>query len=165
MTPRNVGKLSLATEGDRDLVMTRVFNAPRRMVFDAWTRPELLKRWLGIQNGWSMTVCEVDLKVGGGYRFVWSRQGGGNLGMRGVYREIVPGERIVSTEVFDDAWYPGEAVGTLTFVEQDGKTTVTSTMRYASKEALEAVLKTPMERGVAASYDKLEELLVSQAAA
>ncbi|WP_164001660.1 SRPBCC family protein [Pyxidicoccus caerfyrddinensis] len=165
MTTNNVGKLSLRTEGDRDLVMTRVFNAPRRLVFDAWTRPELLKRWLGVQNGWSMTVCEVDLKVGGGYRFVWSRPGTGNMGMRGVYREIVPGERLVSTEVFDDAWYPGEAVGTLTFVEQDGKTTVTSTMRYASKEALEAVLKTPMERGVATSYDKLEELLVSQAAA
>lgn len=162
---KNVGKLSVTTEGDRDIVMTRVFNAPRHLVFAAWTRPELIQRWLGIQNGWTMSVCEVDLRVGGRYRFAWSKQGAATMAMGGVYREIVPNERIVNTELFDDPWYPGEGQGTVTFVEQDGRTTVISTIRYASKEAREAVLKTPMERGVAASYDKLEELLVAQAAA
>jgi uncharacterized protein YndB with AHSA1/START domain len=83
------------------------------------------------------------------------------MGMRGVHREIVPAERIVATEVFDDPWYEGEAVSTVVFVEQGGKTTVTNAVRYASKEIRDAVLRTPMERGVAAGYDKLADLLAS----
>ena len=92
--------------------MTRVFDAPRSLVFDAWTKPELLKRWLGVRGGWSMVVCEVDLKVGGTYRFVWRGPDKAEMGMGGVYREIVPPERLVATESFDDPWYPGEAFRT-----------------------------------------------------
>jgi uncharacterized protein YndB with AHSA1/START domain len=144
--------------------MTRVFDAPRNLVFDAWTKPELLKRWLGAMPGWSMPICEIDLKVGGSYRYVWRNDADGtDMGMGGVYREIVPVERIVATEKFDQSWYPGEAVGTMVFAEQDGKTTLTQTMRYESQEARDAVLKSGMETGVESSYDKLEELLASMA--
>jgi uncharacterized protein YndB with AHSA1/START domain len=158
---KNTGTLKVTTPTDREIAMTRVFDAPRRLVFDAHTKPELLKRWLGVFGGWSLVVCEIDLKVGGTYRYVWRGPDRSDMGMRGVYREIVPAERIVATESFDDPWYEGEAVGTTVFVEQGGKTTLTTTVRYASKEVRDAVLKSPMEHGVAASYDKLAELLAS----
>ena len=156
------GTLKIAAHGDRELVMTRVLNAPRRLVFDAFTKPELVKRWLLGPDGWSMPVCEIDLRVGGTYRYVWRRdRDGTEMGMGGVYREIVVPERLVSTEKFDEAWYPGEAVGTVVFVEQGGKTTVTQTVLYDSRETRDGVLKSPMESGVAASYDRLEALLAS----
>ncbi len=156
---QNTGKLQVTTPSEREIAMTRVFDAPRRLVYDAHTKPELVKRWLGVFGGWSLAVCEIDLRVGGSYRYVWRRDSGTEMGMGGVYREIVPGARIVATEKFDDPWYEGEAVGTTTFVEEGGKTTLTTTVLYASREVRDAVLKTPMETGVAASYDKLEELL------
>ena len=131
------------------------------MVFDALTKPELVKRWLGGFGGWSMAVCEVDLKVGGSYRYVWRGPDGREMGMRGIYREIVRPERIVSTEVFDDPWYPGEAVGTAVLVERGGRTTLTTTVLYASKEARDGVLESPMESGVAKSYDALDALLAA----
>src|SRR5437867_2456992 len=145
--------LEVTTPSDREIVMTRVFDAPRRLVFDAWTKPELLKRWLGVRGGWSMTVCEVDLKVGGGYRFVWRGPDGTDMGMRGVYREIARPDRLVSTESFDDPWYEGEAVDTMVLVEHDGKTTVTTTVLYTSREVRDGVLKSGMAGGVAESYD------------
>ena len=156
---KNTGNLKVTTPTDREIAMTRVFDAPRKLVYDAWTRPELLKRWLGVFGGWEMTICEIDLKVGGAYRYVWRGSDGAEMGMRGVYREIVPAERIVCTEVFDQPWYEGEAVDTLVFVEQGGKTTATTTVLYASKAVRDAVLKSPMEQGVAAGYDQLEKLL------
>lgn len=158
---KNTGALIVTTPTDREIAMTRVFDAPRRLVFDAYTKPELLKRWLGVFRGWSMAVCEVDLRVGGAYRYVWRGPGRADMGMRGVYREIVPFERIVCTESFDEPWYPGEALDTTVLVEQGGKTTMTTTVLYESKEIRDAVLKSPMEQGVAASYDKLAELLAS----
>jgi len=158
------GTLSVTTPSEREIAMTRVFDAPRHMVFDAWTKPELIRRWLLGPDGWSMPVCEVDLRVGGKYRYVWRRDADGSeMGMGGVYREIVAPERIVATERFDEAWYPGEAVGTLVLVEQRGRTTLTQTLRYESREARDAVLKSPMETGVAAGYDRLEELLATMA--
>jgi uncharacterized protein YndB with AHSA1/START domain len=133
-------------------------------VFDAWTKPELIKRWLGVFGGWKFVVCEVDLKVGGKYRYVWRGPGGEELAMGGVFREIVRPERLVCTEKFDEPWYPGDAVDTTVFVEKGGKTTVTTTVLYASKEARDGVLKSPMEGGVAKSYDKLAEVLAATAA-
>ena len=156
---RNSGNLKLTASGDREIVMTRVFDAPRNLVFDAYTKPELLKRWLGVFGGWSMPVCEVDLRVGGKYRWVWRNTDGREMGVRGVYREVVRPERLVNTEKFDDPWYPGESLITTTLAEQGGRTTFTSTILYESQEARDAVLKSPMERGVAASYNKLAELL------
>lgn len=161
---RNVGQLSVSTPSDREIAMTRVFDAPRHLVFEAMTRPELLKRWLLGPDGWTMPVCEVDLRVGGAYRYVWEK-GDTRMGMGGVFQEIAPPERIVQTEVFDDAWYPGEAVNTTRLTEENGRTTMTLTVLYQSKEARDGVLASPMEEGVAASYDRLAELLASQVAA
>ena len=154
-------QLKVTTPSDREVVMTRVFAAPRRLVFDAWTKPELLKRWLFGPPGWSMVVCDVDLRVGGTYRYVWRGPDGVEMGMGGVHREIVVPERIVCTQLFDQDWTGGEAVGTLVLSERGGITTLTNTVRYASPEAREAVLKTPMEQGMAMGYDRLEELLTS----
>lgn len=155
------GKLALTTPSEREIAMTRLFDAPRRLVFDAWTKPELVKRWLGVRAGWTMPICEIDLKVGGTYRYVWRGPDGREMGMGGVFREIVRPERLVVTESFDESWYAGEAVDTTVLVERGGKTTVTTTVFYESKEARDAVLTTPMARGVAESYDKLAELLAS----
>src|SRR5256886_1630941 len=159
---KSAGTLHLTAPGERDIVMTRVFDAPRQLVFDAHTKPELVKRWLLGSPGWSMPVCEIDLRVGGKYRYVWRHdRNGTEMGMGGVYREIAAPERIVNTERFDEAWYPGEAVGTLVLSELAGKTTITQTVLYQSREARDAVLKSGMERGVATSYDRLAELLAS----
>ncbi|HWZ85083.1 MAG TPA: SRPBCC family protein [Thermoanaerobaculia bacterium] len=159
---RNAGALTVTAPGDREIAMTRTFDAPRRLVFEAWTTPELLKRWLSGPPQWSLDVCEIDLRVGGRFRYVWRNSRNGDLmGMGGVYREIVVPERVVATEQFDDPWYPGEAVGTVVFVESGGATTITQTIRYGSREARDGVLKSPMEEGVGHSYDKLAELLAS----
>src|SRR5262245_8270777 len=125
---KNTGTLKVTTPTDREIVLTRVFDAPRHLVFDAMTRPELLKRWFFGPPSWSLAVCEIDLKVGGAYRYVWRGPDGVEMGMGGVYREIVVPERIVCTEKFDQPWYPGEAVGTLVLVEHSGKTTLTNTI-------------------------------------
>ena len=159
---KNSGTFNITAHGDREIVVTRVFDAPRRMVFDAYTKPQLLKQWLLGPDGWSMPVCEIDLRAGGKYRYVWRNDGNGReMGMGGIYREVVAPERIVVTEVFDEAWYPGEAVDTITLVEQDGKTTLTQTILYNSRETRDAVMKSPMQYGMAMSYDKLEEFLPS----
>jgi len=156
------GALTVAANGERELVMKRVLNAPRKMVFDAFTKPELVKRWLLGPDGWSMPVCEIDLKVGGKYRYVWKHmENGTEMGMGGVYREIVVPERVVATEQFDQAWYTGQAVGTLVLTEHEGKTTITQTMLYDSRATRDAVLQSPMESGVAASYNRLEQILTS----
>ncbi len=159
---KNTGTLKVTAPTDREIVMTRMFDAPRRLVWDAHTKPELIRRWLLGPPGWSMPVCEVDLRVGGAYRYVWRRdENGTEMGMGGVFREIVPPERLVATERFDESWYPGEALDTTVLVEQGGKTTLTLTVLYQSREARDAVLKSPMESGVAAGYDRLAELLAT----
>ena len=155
------GTLQITTPTEREIVMSRVFDAPRNLVFEAWTKPELLKRWLGARGGWSMVVCEVDLRVGGAYRFVWRGPDGTEMGMGGVYREIARPGRLVATEKFDDPWYPGEALDTTVLVEEGGKTTATTTVLYESEEIRDAVLESGMARGVAESYDVLAEYLAS----
>jgi uncharacterized protein YndB with AHSA1/START domain len=158
---KNNGTLTVTTPTDREVVLTRVFDAPRHLVFDAFTKPELLKRWFG-PHGWSLVICEVDLRVGGGFRFVLRGPDGRDMGMRGVYREIAPPDRSVHMESFDD--FPGESQVTTVLTEQDGKTTLTATVLYASKEVRDAVIQSGMEHGAAESYDKLAELLAGVAA-
>lgn len=153
--------LRVVAQGDREIVITRSLKAPRSLVFDAFTKPELLRKWLLGPPGWTMIVCEVDLRVGGAYRYVWKNTKGTVMGMGGVMREIVPPERLVSTEKFDDPWYPGEGVGTLILTETSGRTTITQTILYESAEARDTVLRSPMESGLAAGYDRLEELMLS----
>lgn len=156
------GNFKVSTRGEREIVMTRAFDAPRDLVYQAFTSPELVRQWLLGPPGWSMPVCEIDLRVGGTYRYLWRHNDGQEMGLGGVFREIVPAERLVATEKFDQAWYPGEAVVTTSFAEQGGKTTITTAVHYQSREARDAVLKTPMEKGVAASYDRLAEVLTTR---
>jgi len=156
------GKLSVKASGEREITMSRVFDAPRHLVFDAFTKPELIKRWLLGPDGWTMPVCEVDLRVGGRYRYVWQKVGKGTeMGVSGVYRELAPPGRIVHTEKFDESWYPGEALITTVLTEQGGKTTMTMTIVCESTEARDTMLKSGMETGVARSYDRLAEILVA----
>jgi uncharacterized protein YndB with AHSA1/START domain len=160
MSPeKGSGALKIGPQGEREIVMTRTFNAPRRMVFDAMTKPELIKRWLLGPDGWTMPVCEVDLRVGGSYRWVWRHTDGKEMGVSGVYREVVPPERIAHTEKFDQPWYPGEVVITTVLTEEAGKTKFRSTILHVSAEGRESMLKSGMEKGVARSYDRLDEVL------
>jgi uncharacterized protein YndB with AHSA1/START domain len=161
---KTIGALTISAPGDRELVMTRVFDAPRRLVFDAMTKPELLKRWLFGPPGWAMTVCEVDLKVGGKFRHVWRNDDGREMAMSGVHREIVPSERIVRTETFDFGCptQAGEQVGTLVLTEQAGKTKMTLTVLYPSREARDGTLATRADQGLAAGYDRLAAVLAER---
>jgi len=154
------GTLKVFAQGERELVITREFDAPRHLVFEAFTRPEHLRRWLGGLPGWEMVVCDMDVRVGGKYRWMWkSLEDGLSMGMSGEYREVSPPDRLVSTEKFDESWYPGTAVGTIVLTERGGRTTLTQTMLYDSREARDAVMASPMEEGVGVSYDRLEEVL------
>ena len=155
---KNIGTLKVTTPGDCEIVLTRVFEAPRHLVFDAFSKPELLKSWFG-PRGSSLVVCELDLRVGGGVRFVLRGPDGKETGMRGVYREIVPPERTVHMESFDNI--PGESQVTAVFVEQGGNTTLTATVLYPSQRARDAVIQSGMEHGAAECYDKLAELLAA----
>jgi uncharacterized protein YndB with AHSA1/START domain len=159
---RNAESFNASTPGDREIVLRRVFDAPPRLVWDALTNPELLKRWLLGPPGWTMPICEIDLRVGGAYRYVWRQDSDrAEFGTAGVFREITRAQRLVATEKFEQAWYPGEAIATYTLMEQAGKTTLTLTMLYESTEARDAALKSGMEKGVAASFDRLEEILAT----
>jgi uncharacterized protein YndB with AHSA1/START domain len=160
---KNTGTLKVTTPSDREIVLTRVFDAPRNLVFDTMTKPELLKRWLFGPAGWSMVVCDDDPRVGGAFRCVWRGPDGNEMAMRGVYREVVPPERMVRTESFEfgcDA-QAGEQLATLVLTEQAGTTMLTLTLLYPSKEARDGAIASGMEHGVAASYDRLAELLAS----
>jgi uncharacterized protein YndB with AHSA1/START domain len=150
----------MSTRGDREILVTRDFEAPRRLVFDAFTKPELVRRWLLGPPGWTMPLCEIDLRVGGAYRYAWrSEKDGAQMAMGGVFREVILFERLVATEKFDDAWYPGEALNTTVFTETRGVTRTSITVFYESKEARDTARRSGMEYGIAAGYDRLESLL------
>jgi uncharacterized protein YndB with AHSA1/START domain len=153
--------LTVTQPSDREIALSRVFDAPRHLVFDALTRPELLQRWYG-PRGWSLVVCEIDLRVGGAWRFVSRRPDGKQIGQRGVYREIHPPERLVNTESWED-WNPGEVLVTAVLVEQGRQTTLTNTLLFPSREVRDALIESGMTRGAAETYDKLAECLASLA--
>lgn len=156
--------LAITTPSDLEVAMTRTFAAPRALVFDCWSRPELIVRWLTGPEGWSFAQCDVDFRPGGAYRFVWRKEDGTIMGMGGAYREIEAPARIVHTELFDQDWTEGETVVTTTFVEVNGATTVVQTTRYASQAARDGALATGMAEGVAVTYDRLDGVLVAVAA-
>ena len=147
----------VSAPSDRELQVTRDFRAPRQLVFDAFTKPELVRRWLLGPEGWSMPVCEIDLRVGGAYRYVWRKSGVPDMGMGGVFQEVSAPGRLVATERFDESWYAGEALDSNEFSERDGITTVTITILYESKEARDTASRSGMEHGMAAGYNRLEE--------
>ena len=147
--------------GEREFTLTRTFDAPRRLVFDAYTRPEMVKKWLFGPAEWPMVVCEIELRVGGKLRYVWRHKDRGDMGMGGVFREVAVPERLVHTELFDEDWTGGETLLTTTFVESGGRTTVASTVRYSSQAARDAALKTGMVDGWSQGHDRLDELLAT----
>ena len=155
---KNTGTLKVETRGDREIVMTRVFDAPRELVFRALTTPELLKRWFG-PHGWTLAECEIDLRVGGAWRFLSKGPNGRTMGMRGVYRVIAPPGRLEYTESFDEWPQQGSALITITLAERDGRTTLTGTSLAPSREIRDAVLATGMEHGAAETYDRLADML------
>ena len=147
--------------GDREFTLTRTFDAPRRLVFDAFTRPEMVRQWLFGPAEWPLVHCEIDLRVGGKLRYVWRHKERGDMGMSGVFQDVAVPERLVHTELFDEDWTGGETLLTTTFVESGGRTTVASTVRYSSQTARDAVLKTPMLEGWSQGHDRLDELLAT----
>ena len=153
----NSDTFKVTTPTDREIVMTRLFDAPRRLVFEAMTKPEHVKRWWGIlDEQHSVPVCEIDLRVGGKWRFV-GRGPKGEVEFYGVYREIAPPDRVVFTEIY--APFPdAESVITSVFTEENGKTRLTATCLYPSLEVRDMVVNSGMEKGAAISYDRLEEV-------
>lgn len=145
--------------GEREVVITRSFAARRELVFEALIRPALIRQWLGALKGWTMVECEFDGRVGGAYRYLWHGPNGERMGLRGVILEFRAPELIVSSEQYDDPWYPGDATAAFTLTEQGGRTTVVLTVTYADRATRDAVLGTGMASGVAASYDGLERIL------
>lgn len=158
---KQTAALTITTPSDRELVMTREFAASRSMVFDALTKPELVQRWLLGPPGWTMPVCQIDLRVGRKYRYLWRNADGREMGMGGTFKEIVRPSRIVSAELFDEDWTGGETLVTIELVERGGKTTVSTTVRYASRKARDGAIQTGMAKGVEAGYERLDELLAA----
>jgi uncharacterized protein YndB with AHSA1/START domain len=153
--------MTMTTPSDTEIVLTRTFRAPRPLVFAAFTEPDLLRRWFGAR-GWELVVCEIDLRIGGRWRYVSRGPDGAELAHGGVYREVVAPERVVSTESYDDQWVPGESVTTIVMTDEGGSTTVTTTLTYSSKEVRDLVTSFPMERGIAEGYERLDEVLRAQ---
>lgn len=149
--------LTLTLPSDQEIVMTRVFDAPRRLVWEAWTNPKHVPHWMLGPDDWTMPVCEIDLRQGGAWHFVWRSSDGTEMEMHGLYREIVPYDRLVNTESWGGDW--PETLNTLLLSEQDGRTTMTSIMLYPSKEARDAALKAGMQEGASQSFDRLVEYL------
>jgi uncharacterized protein YndB with AHSA1/START domain len=156
-TANKVGTTTYTTPTDRELVIKRVVDAPRRLVWDAWTKPEHLRNWMLGPEGWSMPVCEMDLQPGGAWRFVWRRTDGTEMGMHGIYREVTPPERLVHTESWGPDWR--ETINTLVLSEDGGRTTIAQTVLYPSKEARDAALQTGMKDGMNRTYERLDEYL------
>jgi len=143
------------------ILITREFNAPKHLVYKAWTTPELIKRWWAGERG-TVTSIDVDLRVGGAWRFVMTANEGFEVAFHGEYREIVPNERIVSTEVFE-GMPDGEAVDTVSFVEADGRTTITVLVQHQNQEHRDFHVNSGMEGGLQEALDKLEQVAVSLA--
>jgi uncharacterized protein YndB with AHSA1/START domain len=159
-TPR-ADATTYTTPSDQEIVATRVVNAPRRLVFEAHTNPAHLPHWMLGPDGWTMPVCEIDLRPGGAWHFVWRNSDGAEMAMQGVYQEVVPPERLVCTESWGGDW--PETLNTLVLSEENGKTTITQRVRYPSKEARDAAIKTGMQKGISASYERLAEYLQTMA--
>ena len=155
-TAANSETFKVTTTSDTEMCLTRLFDAPRALVFEAMTKPEHIARWWGrLGAGYSVPVCEVDLRVGGKWRFV-NRHPKGEVAFHGEYREITPPDRLVYTELMEP--YPDGSLVTTTFADEAGKTRVTVIASYPSKAIRDMVLSSGMERGAAASYDRLEDV-------
>ena len=149
--------LQITTPSDCEILMTRDFRAPRTLVFHALTKPDLLRRWYG-PEGWSLVVCDIDLRPGGAWRFVSRQPDGRETAQFGTYREIVAPEKIVNTEFWED-WNPGEVLVTTLLTEAGGKTSLAATSLYPSKDVRDKLIAYGMNENAGAEYDRLERLL------
>ncbi|HVR47227.1 MAG TPA: SRPBCC family protein [Candidatus Binatia bacterium] len=150
--------LEVTTPSEREIRVARTFDAPAELVFECHTKPEYLKKWLLGPPGWSMPTCDVDLTVGGRYRYVWRNDAGaGEFGVQGEFREIDRPQRIVHTESMDGI--PGEALCTTTFEESGSNTRFTLTMLFESQEARDVALESGMTEGMSMSYDRMQDLI------
>jgi uncharacterized protein YndB with AHSA1/START domain len=166
MAVTSSGTATVTLPTDEQILITREFDAPRHLVYEAWTTPELVKRWWNAKRG-EVTIAEIDLRVGGRWRYVMTAEGGLEVGFHGEYREIVPNERIVSTEVYEgipqgDGPEQG-TLNTLTLTERDGRTTLEILVEAPSKEIRDAIIDSGMEAGLQDALDLLEEVAVSLA--
>ena len=156
------GTATVTTPTDEQILITREFDAPRHLVYKAWTTPELVKRWWSGQRG-EMTLAEIDLRVGGTWRYVMTATGGYEVGFHGEYREIVPNERIVNTEVYE-GMPEGDsepALNIVTFTEMDGRTSLSLLSRVGSKEVRDMIIESGMEGGMQEGMDLLEQVAIS----
>jgi uncharacterized protein YndB with AHSA1/START domain len=154
------GTLQVTTQGDREVRLVREFDAPRRLVWDCFTKPELVRRWLFGPDGWSFLVCEIDFRVGGSYRYVWHNPAAGaEMGMKGTYREIVPHERIADAQVFDQDWTGGEAISTLVFTERNGPHHGGQHDALLLARGARCGAGIGHEGGMALGYDRLEQFM------
>jgi uncharacterized protein YndB with AHSA1/START domain len=159
-----MNRTSMELESDRDIVITRTFDAPPRIVFDAYTKPELVKQWWAPKSlGVALVACEADVRIGGSYRYVLRHRTGDLLTFSGRYLEVTPPSRLVLTQVFEPMAGAGELIQTVTFEERQGKTMLVSRERYPSKEARDAALASGMERGMREAMDQFDELVRSLA--
>jgi uncharacterized protein YndB with AHSA1/START domain len=155
------GTAVVSLPADNQILITREFAAPKHLVYRAWTTPELIKRWWSGDRG-EVTSAEVDLRVGGSWRYVMTATGGFKVAFHGEYREIVPNERLVSTEVFE-GMPDAQALDTITFTEQDGRTTLSILVEHDSQQSRDAHINSGMEAGMQESLDHLELVAVSLA--
>ena len=153
----STGVTTYTTPSDREVVITRVVNAPRRLVFAAWTEPRHIQRWLSGPEGWTMPICEMDLQPGGRWRYVYRKASGKEMTLTGSVLEVVPPERLVTTESWGPEWPDTVNTGVLT--ESEGRTTIALTITYASKEARDAALDTGAMDGMNRAFELLDELL------
>ena len=154
------GVTSITTPTDREVLITRVVDAPRRLVWQAYVNPEHVPHWMK-PKGWTMPVCEIDLGPGGGWRYGWRRTDGTQLEMRGAYQEVTPQERLVWTESWGADW--PETLNTLRLQEHDGRTTIAMTIRYPSRDARDTAMRTGMSDGANESFEQLDEHLRAMA--
>ena len=155
----------ITTPNDLEILVERDFHAPRTLVWDAFTKPEIVQRWLLGPDGWTMPMCEIDLRVGGRYRYVWRKDSNGmQMALGGEFREVEAPEKLVATEAFEEKWYAGEALDTTVFEERGEITKMRLTMRFESKEARDTASRSGMEKGMIVSYDRLERMLSPVAA-
>lgn len=154
--------MTVAMPSDREIAVTRVFDAPRTRIFECWTTPDLVKQWLTGPPGWSFETCTVDLQPRGQYRFVWKDQNGNTLGLTGMFLSIVPPGRLVSTEKFDQDWTGGETRVTTVFAETDGRTTLQQTIQFSSQAARDAAASGGMTQGMEMGFERLAQFLAGQ---
>jgi uncharacterized protein YndB with AHSA1/START domain len=153
-----IANVNVTMPSDCEIEITRLFDAPRSLVYDCYTKPDLLVRWMN-PHGWQFAACDNDVRIGGKFFWEWRNAAGETMSISGVYREVARPERVVRTEIFEPDCTGGETLGTLLLAEQDGKTALTMKVKFPSPQARDGALKSGLDQGVAANHARLDALL------